>query len=62
MRNERWVWRDEVRDASQPLSLRVEQFRSPREEKNYQYRSLLISAETIDGRRIPIQVSELRVK
>ena len=61
-RNERWVWRDEVRDASQPLSLRVEQFRSPREEKNYQYRSLLISAETIDGRRIPIQVSELRVK
>lgn len=61
-RNERWVWRNEVRDASQPLSLRVEQFRSPREEKNYQYRSLLISAETIDGRRIPIQVSELQVR
>lgn len=61
-RNERWVWRKEVRDASQPLSLRVEQFRSPRKEKNYQYRSLLISAETIDGRRIPIQVSELQVR
>lgn len=61
-RNERWVWRDEIRDSSQPLSLRVEQFRSPREEKNYQYRNLLISAETIDGRRIPIQVSELQVR
>jgi hypothetical protein len=61
-RNERWVWREEVRDASQPLSLRVEQFRSPREEKNCQYRGLLISGETIEGRRIPIQVKELQVK
>ena len=61
-RNERWVWREEVRDASQPLSLRVEQFRSPRKEKNYQYRGLLISGETIDGRRIPIQVKELQVR
>ena len=56
-RNERWVWRDVVPDASQPVSLRIGQFRSPRSEKRYWYRNVLVTAESQDGRRIPITVS-----
>ena len=59
-RNERWVWRDVVPDASQPISLRVGQFRSPRNEKRYWYRNILVTAESQDGRRVPITVSEHR--
>lgn len=61
-RNERWVWRDVVPDASQPVSLRVGQFRSPRTEKRYWYRNILVSAESEDGRRIPITVSATEIR
>ena len=60
-RNERWVWRDVVVDSSQPLSLRLEQFRSPRDERKYLYRNIIVTAESEDGRRIPFSVTNLEV-
>ena len=56
-RNERWVWRDVVPDLSQPLTIRLGEFRAPREENKFMYRNILISAESEDGRRVPIVVS-----
>ena len=61
-RNERWVWSGMLRDASQPLRLQVHQFRSPREDAEYLYRNMLVSAEGLDGRRIPISLPRLRVR
>ena len=61
-RNERWVWRDVVPDASQPVSLRIGQFRSPRSEPRYWYRNILVTAESQDGRRIPITVSKTEIR
>ena len=56
-RNERWVWRGLVPDASQPLEVRLEQFRSPRKERQYWYRNILVTAESEDGRRVPITLT-----
>ena len=61
-RNERWVWRDIVLDSSQPLSLRLEQFRSPRDETKYLYRNMMVTAESEDGRRIPFTLMNLEVQ
>lgn len=61
-RNERWVWRDVIPDSSQPVSLRVGQFRSPRSEKRYRYRNVLVTAESQDGRRVPITVSNTDIR
>lgn len=61
-RNERWVWRELIPDASQPLTLRVSEFRSPRSEKRYWYRNILVTAESEDGRRVPITVSKTEIR
>ena len=61
-RNERWVWSGVLRDSSQPLQLQVHQFRSPREDAEHLYRNMLVSAEGLDGRRIPISLPLLRVQ
>ena len=61
-RNERWVWNGELRDSSQPLSLQIQQFRSPRGEHNYLYRNILVSAESTDGRQIPISILDFQVR
>ena len=61
-RNERWIWTGEVRDSSQPLKLQVNQFRSPRGESFYRYRNILISAESLDGRRVPITIIDFNVR
>ena len=61
-RNERWVWSGVLRDASQPLHLQVHQFRPPREDADFLYRNMLVSAEGLDGRRIPISLPLLRVQ
>jgi len=61
-RNERWVWSGELRDGSQPLTLQIQQFRSPRGERNYLYRNILVSAESTDGRRIPISIVNFIVR
>ena len=61
-RNERWVWRGLVPDASQPLELRLEQFRSPRDDRQYWYRNILVTAESQDGRRVPIVVTNTRIE
>ena len=61
-RNERWVWRDVVPDSSQPVSIRLEQFRSPRDEDRYWYRNILVTAESEDGRRVPITLMETELR
>lgn len=61
-RNERWVWREQVPDASQPISVRVAEFRSPRSERRYWYRNILVTAESEDGRRVPITVSDTQIQ
>ena len=61
-RNERWVWRGLVPDASQPLDIRLEQFRSPRSETQYWYRNVLVTAESQDGRRVPIIVNQTEIR
>ena len=61
-RNERWVWRDIIPDASQPINIRLEQFRSPRDEPRYWYRNILVTAESEDGRRIPITLFDSEIQ
>jgi hypothetical protein len=61
-RNERWLWKEIVRDASQPVSIRMTEFRSPRTEKRYWYRNIIVTAESEDGRRVPITVSNTQIR
>ena len=61
-RNERWVWNGELRDASQPLILQIQQFRSPRDETKSLYRNMLVSAESMDGRQLPIAILDFQVR
>jgi len=61
-RNERWVWREMIPDSSQPISIRIEEFRSPRTERRYWYRNILVTAESADGRRVPVVVSSAQIQ
>jgi len=61
-RNERWIWRDIIQDTSQPLVLRLSQFRTPRDENKYLYRNMMVTAESEDGRRVPFTIVNLEVQ
>ena len=61
MGNERWVWRGLVPDASQPLELRLEQFRSPEMTGNIGTETFG-NGESQDGRRVPIVVTNTRIE
>ena len=61
-RNERWVWRDVVPDASQPLSLRLVSFVLQEMKSAIGIAIFLVTAESQDGRRVPITVSNTEIQ
>ena len=60
-RNEAWVWRGTIKGREQ-LALTPTDFRKPRVQDRTFFRAITISAESFDGRAVPIEIQRLSLR
>ena len=60
-RNEAWVWRGTIKGREQ-IALTTSDFRKPRVQDKTFFRAITISAESFDGRAVPIEIQRLSLR